>query len=95
MKDKVREQMRTIAAARLRKALSWAQMQGNPPDANFLKQVIPTGAWRVWNMRLLDWLTDELHLPQEQAIDLTEDAIREGYEDGKLYGIDPVNEEPA
>mgnify|MGYP001490625375 CR=1 FL=1 len=95
MNDTVRARMRHIAAARLRRDLYWYRMRGRIPDEGMLEEIISTGVWRVWNMRLVDWLTAELGVPRERAIDLTAEAIKKGHEDGKLYGIDSSPTQPA
>lgn len=55
-------------------------VQQTPPSERFLEGLIPTRMWKLWDMRLKDWLINELDVPKELAIIITKKAIAEGFE---------------
>ena len=90
MNDDVETRMKLNAAAQARKLLYWECTRGTIPDDTVLKHAISRGVWRGSDMRLFEWLTREICVPRERALDLVTYAITNDFEDGTLYGIEPV-----
>ncbi|MBN1670635.1 MAG: hypothetical protein JXR37_06360 [Kiritimatiellae bacterium] len=64
-------------------------LKHEPIRDNELKMLITCRCWKAWGWELLyDCLVRELLLDRTRVIDLVYWAIKMGYEDGKLYGID-------
>lgn len=72
---------------RARKHLYWMRIRGKTIDDNLLKASISRGIWRPTDMNLLEWLTTEIGVEQERALDLVTYAILNNFEDGGLYGL--------
>ena len=78
-----------IAAMRVRTMLDWSRRRGEVTTDELIRGIIARRMWVHWGYRrLVECLTEELGLDRDRAADITVKAIKEGYEDGQLYGID-------
>ena len=87
MSTNINDSIKHITAMRARKHLYWMRIRGETIDDSVLKAAISRGVWRASNMRLLEWLMNELGVEQERALDLVTYAISNNFEDGGLYGL--------
>jgi hypothetical protein len=88
--------MRRISANRLRKSLFWIKKQGLKLPSESLKDFARSGLWQeLGYARLLDCLLTEFEVPVEKAIEITAAAVKGGYEDERLYGIEQTAAQPA
>ncbi len=85
------EKQRQLVAARLRRALYWMKKSPDCAEMQICIQASIIGQiWRDWGyQRLYDCLVEEFRVDADQAVKLTRNAIIEGYEDGKVYEIEP------
>ena len=83
------ERMRQIQVSRIRRCIHWQRTRGEKPADAVIKGVIEKGVWSEWEYPdLLECLTQELGLSQDDAVNWTVDAIKQGYEDAGKYGVD-------
>lgn len=97
MNSNNQELVRKRMAARVRRLLHWMQQeQGNAPMDEIIKNVIANKLWPLWGYpRLAECLTEEFHLSTDKASEIVINAIKGGYENEKLYGVDDNSEQPA
>jgi len=86
--DERDEAVRRIMALRVRKLVYWRRKDGNPIPEDLVQNIIRRRVWTYWGYpRLIAVLKEEFGIDQDRAASMTATAIREGFEDGKLYGI--------
>jgi hypothetical protein len=90
-----KEKQRELTAARLRRALFWMKKGPETPEMQMgIQSVIMGQYWSDWGYpRLYECLVQEFRMSEEQAVKTTQGAIRNGYEDGKYYGITSEDEQ--
>ena len=81
------EKAREIAAARLRRTLYWMKKPLDTPEMRMgIQVVVSQQYWKDWGYpRLLECLLEELKMPLDPAVEITKEAIKNGYEDKQRY----------
>jgi hypothetical protein len=91
------DKQRELMAARLRRTLFWMKKGPDTPEMQLGVQTVIMGKyWPDWGYpRLYECLVQEFRMSEDQAVKTTREAIINGYEDGKLYGITDEADQPA
>ena len=93
--DEIKNKVDELTRSRMRKLLLSACQGGYLTDDLVIK-TMSSGFWRAFGFkRLVDYLEQELHLPQERACALSLHALRNKHEQLEWYGLAEADIYPA